>query len=189
MKKVLILGVLCLLLSACQLKPLSVGVEDNIIVVNNEQYTIADNFQLVAIAEHNAEKQTHRCYMFEDLSLKSWIFVIIKNAKYTAEYYGDGSSKDLDKNCRRFRLRYFSMFDARPWTIIDKRKDDVDLDRFAKLPVDITFCSKLVSQKKSISLYIVSEIDTKSQDLKSHLFDAEKSLSKKSLQPGGAGKS
>ncbi|UIJ38227.1 hypothetical protein LWC08_01320 [Desulfobaculum bizertense] len=178
MKKIIGLALLSLLLCACQMKPLVTEVEGNIVVVNSEQYKIADNFHLAAVAKVAKGHHRYKSYIYKDSVFDSWIIVTLMTPDHKMYYYGEGETKGLLEKEKRIEKRTFYWFENLPWNVVNLVDKDFELGEISENAVDIIYYYKLLSEKKGLAVYLLSAVDYDSAFQSSHIEEVRQCFTK-----------
>lgn len=178
MKKTLGVLAMCVALCACVSGPLQTKIDGTTLVLNSERYTIGEGFHLAAIVEIPKSYERTKCYVYKNPELESWIILNEKLPIFKAKYYGSGKNRELKEKRGEYLDRMFYWFEVRKWKPVELYDPEFKMSELSKKPVDIVYYNKLISDRKAVSVFLISVIDQNSPDKKSHISELEQGFRK-----------
>jgi len=165
---------LCVLVSACHMKPLTTDVYENRFVVNNDEFIIQKDFVKSAIVETRTDYGIEKTYIYRNEKLKSWLLIVLGYADCRNTFWGEGET--LRFMNRKYCLYGYELdwFTDTKFHVVWDRTGHFDPNALKDIPVDIVYYTKVLNPKKGIHVVIISEEDKSLKNRRqSHIDEAE----------------
>lgn len=159
--KIIILCVACFVLCACQPKPSTALVDENIIVTNSAQYEIAKSYSLRTVLRGDWGWGNGRVYVYRDSATPAWVLVLVNEAPFAKKMKKDAPGSGIWENLKISQSRYVDMSDMLTETGLTPVGKNPEKEDLAKGYFDILAATKVVQKYRCVHVVLLSPVGEK----------------------------